>query len=120
MVDMGQGCGTATITRANPPTGVTWYWQESPTGELTGAAWDEEPDDETGDDDRPDVNQFLFQPFVNYNLDGGWYLTSTPIMTANWDQEDDGWTVLASDGMPSAHFEHTIAVRNGTAEVLTR
>ncbi|MBK6408147.1 MAG: type I methionyl aminopeptidase [Flavobacteriales bacterium] len=34
-------------------------------------------------------------------------------------QLDDGWTVVTRDGKPSAHFEHTIAVRNGKAEVLS-
>jgi methionyl aminopeptidase len=34
-------------------------------------------------------------------------------------QLDDGWTVITRDGKPSAHFEHTIAVRNGEAEVLS-
>ena len=29
-----------------------------------------------GDSDREDVNQFLLEPFVNYNLDNGWYLIS--------------------------------------------
>ncbi|HEV2159665.1 outer membrane protein [Bradyrhizobium sp.] len=33
---------------------------------------------------RPPVNQFLVQPFVNYNMAHGWYLTSSPIITANW------------------------------------
>ena len=33
---------------------------------------------------RTDVNQTLLQPFVNYNLPGGWYLTSSPVITANW------------------------------------
>ena len=32
---------------------------------------------------------------------------------------DDGWTALASDGLPSAHFEHTILVDNGSAEIIT-
>ncbi|MBN1676474.1 MAG: type I methionyl aminopeptidase [Kiritimatiellae bacterium] len=32
----------------------------------------------------------------------------------------DGWTVLTRDRKPSAHFEHTIAVREGRAEVLTQ
>jgi methionyl aminopeptidase len=32
----------------------------------------------------------------------------------------DGWTVVTRDGLPSAHFEHTIAVCAGGAEVLTR
>jgi hypothetical protein len=34
---------------------------------------------------RPDVNQFLAQVFVNYNMKKGWYLTSAPIFTANWE-----------------------------------
>ena len=32
---------------------------------------------------------------------------------------DDGWTALAVDSMPSAHFEHTIMVGNERAEILT-
>jgi methionyl aminopeptidase len=31
----------------------------------------------------------------------------------------DGWTVLTTDGKPSAHFEHTVAIKNGKAEILT-
>lgn len=33
--------------------------------------------------------------------------------------ENDGWTVRTSDRKPSAHFEHTVAVRKGKAEVLS-
>src|SRR5271165_4351158 len=36
------------------------------------------------DRDKPAVNQFLLQWFVNYNMKKGWYLTSGPIITANW------------------------------------
>jgi methionyl aminopeptidase len=32
----------------------------------------------------------------------------------------DGWTVRTVDGKPSAHFEHTIVVRQGEPEILTR
>jgi methionyl aminopeptidase len=32
----------------------------------------------------------------------------------------DGWTVVTYDGSLSAHFEHTIVVRDGEAEILTR
>ena len=32
----------------------------------------------------------------------------------------DGWTVRTADGKPSAHFEHTIVVRQGEPEILTR
>ena len=31
----------------------------------------------------------------------------------------DGWTVVTEDGMPSAHFEHTILVTEGEPEILT-
>ena len=29
-------------------------------------------------------NNFLVQPFVNYNFGEGWYVSSSPIVTANW------------------------------------
>ena len=34
-------------------------------------------------------------------------------------QEEDGWTIRTRDNKPSAHFEHTVVVRNNKAEVLT-
>jgi hypothetical protein len=34
--------------------------------------------------DKPAVNQFLLQWFANYNMKKGWYLTTGPIITANW------------------------------------
>ena len=34
-------------------------------------------------------------------------------------QEKDGWTIRTIDRKPSAHFEHTIAVRKGKAEILS-
>jgi hypothetical protein len=37
-----------------------------------------------GPSDRQDVNQMTFQYFVNYNLKKGWYLSSSPVITANW------------------------------------
>jgi hypothetical protein len=41
-----------------------------------------------------DVNTFLLQYFVNYNFDDGWYVTSAPIITANWEADGDHrWTV---------------------------
>lgn len=33
---------------------------------------------------------------------------------------DDHWAVVSVDGKLTAHFEHTIAVRDGEAEILTR
>lgn len=34
-------------------------------------------------------------------------------------QESDGWTIRTRDRKVSAHFEHTIVVRKGKAEILT-
>ncbi len=34
--------------------------------------------------------------------------------------DDDGWTVRTADGKPSAHYEHTVLVTQGEAEILTR
>ena len=31
----------------------------------------------------------------------------------------DGWTVCTKDGLPSAHFEHSITITNNGAEILT-
>jgi hypothetical protein len=40
------------------------------------------------------VNQFLFQPFVNYNFGTGWALSFSPIITANWEATSGNkWTV---------------------------
>ena len=47
-----------------------------------------------GDDERDDVNQTLIQPFINYNLAGGWYYSFAPIITADWEADSDNrWTV---------------------------
>ncbi|WP_028663502.1 type I methionyl aminopeptidase [Runella zeae] len=34
-------------------------------------------------------------------------------------QEKDGWTIRTADRKPAAHFEHTVLVRKGKAEILT-
>lgn len=52
-----------------------------------------------GDSDRPDVNQMMLQYFINYNLPDGWYLTSSPAITANWEADSDNtWTVPFGGG----------------------
>ena len=53
-----------------------------------------------GDDDRADVNQFLFQYFINYNMADGWYLSSAPIITANWEADSGNqWTIPFGGGV---------------------
>ncbi len=52
-----------------------------------------------GDSDDQDVNQFLLQYFINYNMKGGWYLTSSPNITANWKADSENtWTVPFGGG----------------------
>ncbi len=47
-----------------------------------------------GEDSREDVNQFLLQYFINYNLKKGKYLTTAPIITANWEApSSERWIV---------------------------
>jgi len=40
--------------------------------------------------------------------------------TSDVDVLDDNWTVVTADGSFSAHFEHTVAVIDGKARILTR
>jgi hypothetical protein len=63
-------------------------------GILIGNVWSY-----AGDSDRDEVNQMFLQPFVNYNLEGGWFLTSSPMVTANWYAESgDRWKVPLGGG----------------------
>ena len=51
-----------------------------------------------GDQDDANVNSFLLQYFVNYNLPNQWYLSSAPILTANWKAESDKWLIPFGGG----------------------
>ncbi len=60
-------------------------------GSLFSNIWDIDGDTE--------VNFFTWQYFVNYNLDDGWYVTSSPIITANWEAPSgEEWTVPIGGG----------------------
>jgi hypothetical protein len=53
-----------------------------------------------GDPYRKPVNTFLAQPFVNYNMEGGWFLTYSPVITADWlASSDQRWTVPIGGGI---------------------
>jgi hypothetical protein len=53
----------------------------------------------SGESYRQQVNQMLVQPFINYNFPRGWYLTSSPIITANWKAPgSQQWTVPVGAG----------------------
>jgi hypothetical protein len=49
---------------------------------------------------RRPVNQMTFQYFLNYNRKKGWYLSSSPILTANWKASNGSvWTVPFGGGV---------------------
>ena len=50
------------------------------------------------------VNAMTFQPFINYNMDDGWFVASVPIITANWEaiDNDHTWTVPMGLGVGRA------------------
>ena len=46
-----------------------------------------------------DHNVFVVQPIINYNLKDGWYLTSVPLITADWEATGSNtWTVPVGGG----------------------
>jgi len=52
------------------------------------------------DGGEEDVNKFFFQYFLNYNMKDGWYLTSSPNITANWEADSsEEWTVPLGGGV---------------------
>jgi len=45
------------------------------------------------------INKLTLQPIINYNLPKGWYLTSAPVITADWEADDDDvWSVPLGAG----------------------
>jgi methionyl aminopeptidase len=55
-------------------------------------------------------------------LEEGMVIAIEPMInagTANIKFWSDGWTVTTKDNKPSAHFEHTVAIKKGTADVLS-
>jgi methionyl aminopeptidase len=55
-------------------------------------------------------------------LKNGMCLSIEPMVTMGQRQIgmlSDQWSIVAIDGKPAAHFEHTIAVRNGQSEILS-
>jgi methionyl aminopeptidase len=56
-------------------------------------------------------------------LRAGMTLAIEPMLNIGVDetlQLDDGWTVITADRSLSAHFEHTIVIREGSPEILTK
>jgi hypothetical protein len=53
-----------------------------------------------GDSDAADVSSFYIQPTINYKLGNGYYLTSAPLITANWKSESvNRWAIPIGGGL---------------------
>ena len=62
------------------------------------------------------------EPAYDTVIEPGMTFTIEPMITlgtGDWYMWDDGWTVLTADGSRCAQFEHTLAVTERGAEVLT-
>jgi methionyl aminopeptidase len=72
--------------------------------------------------EAPEVPNFVDNRKTSPKLKAGMTLAIEPMVNAGKPgvkMLNDGWTVLASDGSLSAHFEHTILVTDGAPEILT-
>jgi len=72
----------------------------------------------------PQVPNFVSKHIVKNDilLKEGMVLAVEPMVNAGRRSVktlSDGWTVVTRDGLPSAHFEHTIAVTSSGSDVLT-
>jgi len=84
---------TAVVLRLQP--GDPWVY-----GVLVNNVWSLSSSGRGGS-----YNNFLLQPFVNYNFPGGTYVNSVPIITANWDAAGgQKWTVPL--GLGVGHIFH--------------
>ena len=71
--------------------------------------------------EEPEIPNFG-KPNKGPRLESGMILAIEPMVNEGGHEVeilDDGWTAVTKDRSLSAHFEHTIAVRDGAAEILT-
>lgn len=71
----------------------------------------------------PQVPNYYDARMPSFLLKPGMTLALEPMVNlGTWKTRvlSDGWTVETEDGQLSAHFEHTIAITDGEAEILTR
>ncbi len=69
------------------------------------------------------VGRHLVRAMIGMPLKSGMTLAIEPMVNAGgWMTRvsHDKWTVVTADGSLSAHFEHTIAITGGDAEILTK
>jgi hypothetical protein len=79
-------------------------------GFLTNNVWSV-----AGSSHRPSVNQMLLQYFVTYNLKKGWNISSSPILTANWNNKANGDAADGDDTTPGGRW--TIPFGGGVGRI---
>ena len=95
---------TATFPTSSSHRLGTGRWSAGPTavglfmdgpwvvGALANHQWDF-----AGWSDK-NVNLLLIQPFVNYNLEHGWYINTAPVVTGDFASNGSHWTVPVGGG----------------------
>ncbi len=71
--------------------------------------------------EAPEIPNFG-RPHEGPLLKSGMVLAIEPMVNmGSWEVEikDDGWTAVTKDGLPSCHFEHTVAINEDGPEILT-
>jgi methionyl aminopeptidase len=71
--------------------------------------------------EEPQIPNFG-RPHMGPRLERGMVLAIEPMVNAGTHEVkvlEDRWTAVTKDGRPSAHFEHSIAVADGDAEILS-
>ena len=73
--------------------------------------------------EEPRIPNFIADGQPEIELKTGMVIAIEPMVNIGSDKVktlDDGWTVVTADGKLCAHFEHTVAVTEGEALVLTK
>ncbi len=65
-----------------------------------------------------DVNLLTLQYFVNYDLPEGWYLTTAPIITANWETDPGNQWIIRFGGGVGKIMKFGKLPRNGQAQYI--
>jgi methionyl aminopeptidase len=71
--------------------------------------------------EEPEIPNFG-SPNQGPTLRSGMVLAIEPMVNmGTWESKilNNGWTAVTKDGLPSAHFEHTVAITSKGAEILT-
>jgi len=77
---------------AGPSLVVVWIGGSFVAGFLVNNVWSI-----NGDSTRAEVSSFFLQPFINWNLPHGSYITTAPEITQNWNHS--AWTVPIGAGV---------------------